>query len=320
MTVETEIAVGKYTSDGTYKILQLPIEVHHFQIWNYTDQASTANPGIVKRATWFLGMPNEYYLGVVNTNGAATDESTLGTTGGFRWLESQPNNLEAAPAAVTAITAANPPVVSQVGHGLYVGDTVLLTATTGALQIAGMEHTVTVRDSANTFSIGYIGVAAALFAAPATGGVCRRVSTPPKFSPRRRFITEITSAVSAVITMSVIHGYAVGEKVRISGTTAFDMVEMEGLVGEITAISVANNTITVDIDSSTFTDFVFPASGDVPFTHAQVMPIGEDASVLTGATDNEGYRALRIGNTVDGADGDEMKWVAVRAGYRLLEA
>ena len=59
MTAETETMVGKYTSDGTYKILQLPAEVHHFQIWNYTDQSSTANPGICKKAAWFLGMPND---------------------------------------------------------------------------------------------------------------------------------------------------------------------------------------------------------------------------------------------------------------------
>lgn len=318
MTAETETMVGKYTSDGNYKILQLPAEVHHFQIWNYTDQGSSANPGIVKRASWFLGMPVGYYLGVKNTDGAATDESVLGTTGGFEWLESQPNNLAAAPAAVTAITNANPPVVSQVGHGLYVGDTVMLTATTGMLQIAGMEFTVTVRDTANTFSIGYLDASG--FAAAATAGVARKVKTPPMFAPRRRFITNITQAASAVITLSVTHGYQVGETVKITGTTAYDMVEMEGLTGEITAISTANNTITVNIDSSGFTAFAWPASGDVPFTPAQVMPIGDDASVLTGATDNQGYRALLIGNTVDGADGDEMKWFAVRAGYRLIEA
>jgi len=317
MTAETEIMVGQYESDGLYKILQLPAEVHHFQIWNYTDQNSTANPGIVKRAQWFNTMPDGYYLGVVNTDGAATDESLLGTTGGFRWMESQPNNLEAVGNAVTAITDASPPVVSQVAHGNDLGDTVLLTATTGMLQIAGMEFTVTVDDTANTYSIGYLDASG--FAAAATGGVSRRVNTPPMFAPRRRFITAITQAGSAVATLSVIHGYAVGETVRFNVPAAMGMLEMDGLTGEITAISVANNTITVDIDSTAFTAFAFPASADVPFTHAQVIPVGDAGSVLSGATDNQGYRALRIGATVDGADGDEMKWIAFRAGYRLIE-
>lgn len=318
MTVETETMVGKYTSDGTYKILQLPAEVHHFQIWNYTGQSSTANPGIIKRAYWFLGMPTDYYLGVKNTDGAATDESLLGTTGGFRWMQSQPNNIEAVGNAITAITAATPPVVSKVAHGYQVGDTVLLTATTGMLQIAGMEATVTVLDSADTFSIGYIPGAG--FAAAATGGVARRISTPPMFAPRRRFVTAITQAASAVITMSVTHGYQVGEKVTLRVSADFGMTEIDSEVGEITAISAANNTITVNIDTQTYTAFAIPASTTVPFTHAQVIPVAEIPSVFTGATENKGYRALRIGETVDGANNDEMKWIAFRAGYRILEA
>jgi hypothetical protein len=316
MTAETEIMVGEYESDGTYKMLQLPAEVHHFAIWNYTDHASNANPGIVKRAWWFQGMPNEYYLGVVNTAGAATDESVLGTTGGFRWVESTPNNLSAA-IAITAITNASPPVVSAVAHGAYVGDTVLITGTTAMLQIAGMEFSVTVRDTADTYSIGYLDASG--FAAAATAGYHRIVYTPPLFAPRRRYITAITAAASAVVTLSVVHGYAVGEKVRFNVPTAMGMIEMDGLIGEITAISVANNTITVDIDSQLFTAFAFPLSAGVPFTHAQVIPVGDAGSVLTGATNNAGFRGLRIGVTVDGADGDIMKWVALRAGYWLNE-
>jgi len=316
MTAETEILTGKYTSDGNFKILELPADVHKFKIWNYTDQGSSANPGVVKRATWFLGMPVDYYMGVKNTDGAATDESVLGTSGGFRWIESTPNNLEAAVTA-TAITAATPPVVSAVGHGYQVGDTVLLTGTTGMLQVGGIEATVTVRDSADTFSIGY--VPAVGFAAAATAGAVRRVSTPAMFGPRRRFITAITAAASAVVTLSVTHGYKVGEKIKFKVESEFGMTEINDLVGEITAISTANNTITVDIDSSAFTAFAFPASAEVPFTHAYALPVGEDASVLTGAVKNEGFRGLRIGATVDGADGDEMKWEAERAGYRIVE-
>jgi len=317
MTAETEIMVGAYVSDGTYKVLQLPTDVHYFQIQNYTQYSSAANPGVVKRAEWFLGMPDNYYLGVKNTDGAATDESVLGTTGGFRWLESQPNNLEAAKTA-TAITKASPPVVSVTAHGYEVGDTVLATGSTGMLQIAGMEFTVTVLDSANTFSIGYLDASG--FAAAATAGSFRRVSTPPMFAPRRKFITAITKAASAVVTLSVTHGYQVGEKIRFNVPAALGMVEMNDLIGEITAISTANNTVTVNIDSQTFTTFVFPASATVPFTHAQTVPVGEIASVLTGATENEGFRALRIGGTVDGVNLDHMKWVALKSGYRLIES
>lgn len=317
MTAETEVMVGQYTSDGTYKILQLPAEVHHFQIWNYTDHASSANPGIVKRAWWFLGMATDYYLGVKNTDGAATDESVLGTSGGFRWIESQPNNLEAADTG-TAITNANPAVTTVNAHGYSIGDTILITGTTGMLQIAGMEFTVTAVGGANNFTIGYLDASG--FAAAATALTTRRVTTPPMFAPRRRYITAITQAASAVVTLSVTHGYHVGEHITFHVPTDFGMSEIDGLTGEITAINTTTNTVTVNIDSTAFTAFAFPASAGVPFTHAHVVPMGDDATVLTGGIDNQGYRALRIGATVDGADGDEMKWIAFRAGYRLIEA
>ncbi len=316
MTVETEVMVGKYTSDGNYKILKLPTDVNYFHIYNYTDQGSSANPGIVKRASWFKGMPIDYYLGVKNTDGAATDESVLGTSGGFRWIESKPNNLEAAQTG-TAITAADPAVVTLNSHGYTVGDTVLLTGTTGMLQIAGQEFTVTAVGGVNSFTLGYLDASG--FAAAATAVTARRVSTPPQFAPRSRYITGITQATSAVVTFSVTHGYSVGEKIRFNVSSDFGMTEIDGLIGEITAVSTTNNTVTVDIDSSTFTAFAYPASGDVPFTPAKVIPVGEISGSTSGATDNEGFRALRIGSTVDGADGDEMKWVAYKAGYVLEE-
>lgn len=314
MGAKTDIIVGKYTSDGTYKILQLPIDVDHFEIHNYTQYSSTAIPGVVKRAWWFRNMPDNYYLGVKNTDGAATDESVLGTSGGFKELISTPNNYEAA-GTVTAITNASPPVVSQTTHGYSVGDTVLLTATTGMLQVGGYQFTVTATPTADTYQIGYLDASG--FAAAATAGVARRLATPPMFFPRKRFITAITQAASAVVTLSVTHGYSVGETITFNVPTAFGMTEINGLTGEITAVDTTNNTVTVDINSTAFTAFAFPVSATVS-SPAEVIPVGDTLNTPTGATDNVGYRAIRIGETVDGALNDEMKWVA-RRGADFIE-
>jgi hypothetical protein len=315
MTVETEIMVGKYTSDGNYKILQLPNEIQYFSIDNYTQYSSTATPGVVKSAKWYLGMPEDSYLGIKNTDAKATDESVLGLTGGFRWLESQPNNLGAVVTG-TVITAASPAVCSAVAHGYSIGDVVQITGSVGMLQIAGMEFSITATGDSDHFTIGYL--PAVGFAAPASAFKVRRVVTPPEFFPRRRFITSITKAVEAVIKFSVVHGYSAGELITVHVPVAFGMKQIEGKQAKILSVDTVNNTITVDINTSSFDTFAFPASASVPFTQAYVVPYGDYALVLTGATKNEGFRGLRLGSAVCGAASDAMKWFALSAGYQVL--
>ncbi len=55
------------------------------------------------------------------------------------------------------------------------------------------------------------------------------------------------------------------------------MVEMDQLTGKITAVSAANYTLTVDIDSSAFTTFAFPASSASPTAplFATLAPAGQ---------------------------------------------
>ena len=315
MTVETEIMVGDYTADGTYKVLQLPAEVDHLEIHNYTKYASTATPGVVKRAWWFESMPDDSYMGVKNTDGSATDESVRDTSNGFRQLVSSPNSMEAAQDG-SAITDADPAVATVSAHGYSDGDTVLITGSTGMLQIAGMEFTID-NVSTDTFELPYLDASG--FAAAATDLTVRRVSTPAMFTPRKRFITGITQASEAVVTLSVTHGYSIGDKIKFNVPEVFGMTQINGKVGKVTAFNTTNNTVTVNIDSTAFDAFAFPASGEVPFSFAEVTPHGSAATSLSGAVANAGFRALRIGSAVDGADGDAMKWIARRSGFKLSE-
>jgi len=102
------------------------------------------------------------------------------------------------------------------------------------------------------------------------------------------------------------------------------MIEMDGLQGTITAVDTtvtSGNTVTVNIDSSAFTAFAWPLTAAVPFSAAEMVPVGEDTAqalssavdILGDATNNTGYIGMKLvggaGNP-GGASSDAMYWVA----------
>jgi len=150
-------------------------------------------------------------------------------------------------------------------------------------------------------------------------GFYRQVNFNSPFYPRNRFIVNITQANPMVVSLSVTADFTVGQAVRFNIPAAFGMVELDGLVGNI--IAVGANQISVDIDSSTFSAFVFPGVALYPFTFAQVVPVGEDTSlalalgadILGDATINQ----LEIGmllaggaNSPAGSNADLIFWKA----------
>jgi len=297
---------GEFTSDGNPTIIDFPGDVTNYFQMNWTQWDSTANPGVLKRAWFHFDMPDESYLGVQNTNGAATDQSVIGATGGFRRIDYQ-NLPTYAATVITGATAASPVVVTSAAHGLRTGDLVRLCNVTAMQQVSGYECTVT-RLTANTFSVPISGAG---FAAAGTGGTCRRVAQDRPFAPRRRFINSITAANPAVITTTQNHGFAVGEVVKFVVPAAYGMTEIDGLRGTITAVGGVN-TFTVNINSTGYTAFAFPTSAVAAagITQAHVVPVGDVGNVLSGATDNVGFRGLELGTSVVGASDDIIKWVA----------
>ncbi len=148
------------------------------------------------------------------------------------------------------------------------------------LQIAGMNFQIS-----STSGSGYtlIGLRAAGFAAPATAGFTRRISKMLAVEPQFLYVTEITKATQAVVRTSVdpTQYYVVGMKVHFSVPYSFGMYQMSQLTGKIVAMSAANYTMTVDIDSSAFNTFAFPASTASPTAplFATVAPAGASTQV-----------------------------------------
>lgn len=318
----TILQQGRFTSDGTTKTLAIRSDVDWMWVYNITQGAASQTTALGVAYYWQRGFATggKWTRFKSNAANAANLDQYL-TSSGFTLIDSSSNPVGTLNATTTAISNAAIPVVSNSGtNGLVAGDIVRIINTTGAQQLGGFDFTVGYNTlTSGTFSLDYMSQIVA-----GTTGSWRKISFNPLFYPRSRYITKITQAASAVVTLSVTHGYKVGQQVRFTVPAAYGMVEMNGLQGTITAINTtttSGNTITVDIDSSAFTAFAFPLTAAVPFTPAVVVPVGEDTAealsagvdILSDATENTGYIGIQLAGGAScpgGASNDVMYWVA----------
>lgn len=285
----TIVTQGSFTSDGAAKKIPLPSGADYFITKNLTQWPLHPNPGVVIAGEWYG--PNSGVAATAANDGLRWKKdtsspypiivdnfSTTTASNGFTYVTTSPSVEAQAANAITAITAASPAVVTQT-NTYSDGDIIRLYGTTGMLQISGMDFQIS-----STSGSGYTltGLRAVGFATPGTAGYTRRISKNAAVDPQFLYVTEITKATSAVVRVSrdPTPFYVVGMKVRFSVPSSFGMTQINGLTGTITALSAANYTMTVDIDSSAFTTFAFPASTSSPTAalFATVAPAGAKTS------------------------------------------
>lgn len=310
------IAQGSFTSTGAARTIELPQQPHHFVIKNRSTWGTA--PTAVIQSEWFDGYADGQAITLTEGGASALTGTAVAAGGaGFTFVDLSSQEPGALVAVGTAITAATPAVVadaSAVGTVPAVGDIVRMINTTGMLQIAGLDFTVTAVTGGVSYTLGYL--PAAGFAAAATNADFRII--PSKYySPYRRYITNITAAVAAVITVSVAHNYLVGDIIRVNCPDAFGMTQINGLSGTVTAVTAS--TITTDINSAAFTAFAFPtsaiAAAGVSFPH--VLPIGEVATKLTSSMDNAAFYGMELGTAIVGANTNVMDWMAFSRDYTV---
>ena len=149
--------------------------------------------------------------------------------------------------------------------------------------------------------------------------VAPNVEVYSMFKPSNRNISDISVAASAVVTTLVDHGYAVGQAVSFRVDATSGMTQIDGIVGNITAVTAS--TFTTDINSSGFTAFKFPLPADSPFTAPSVVVVGDQHGgtvdqLAVGKIDNQAYIGvvLQPGATKPaGSNGDVIKWRAGRS-------
>lgn len=319
---------GTFTSDGAVRNITLPSGYTKFEMLNITDIGSTAANTNVMTVQGFSSMPAGSAILGLKTNGAATIAiPSMITSGGLTFVDDSASvNIGPALNIATGISQANPAVVTtNVTTNLGNGDIVRVYGTTGMLQIAGMDFTIGAVNAGVSYTLAFLDSTG--FGAAATAGTARKVAFDARYYPRRRYITNISRAAQAIVTMSVTHGFTVGQEVRIYCTSDFGMTEINGLLGTIVAIGAADtsgltNTITLDIDSSAFTAFAFPTSAVAArgITFPQVVPVGEAAinslaepfgNLLDDATRNVSFRGVQIGTSAQ-TTAKLYQWIATK--------
>ena len=340
MALDTVIKQGRFTADGNAKTLDLRCDWDWIKVINET--VSYAAGG---------GDSAEFFFqrGMTDGRGLRYDkEATIGAlvptqiaaNSGFFYIDSSVD-APSSRAALTGLTAANPPVVTSAGHGLSVGDIVRFDTLDNQPQIAGMDFSVTAAGA--TFTVGNINL---VNSTASTSGFWRKIPFDPIYYPRRRFITYISSEVNPKVYLSVTHGYTVGQQVRLvfsGGSSVWgDYAQLDGVQATVLAINqtragnepnnggIANN-IQLDIDTSSYTAWnavfgaasneAYPGSGAVPFSNAQIVPIGEDTAyalsqnvdILQDATRNTAILGVTLeagANSPAGSANDVIYWMA----------
>jgi hypothetical protein len=332
----TILTGGSFTSTGAGVKIPLPSSADYFKTWNITQYAA-ASPTAVVGGEWFgakfgsgASAANSGLRWKKSGSSAILIDSfsTSTASNGFTYVTSSPVVEAQAANAITGITNASPAVVSQT-NTYSENDIVYLYNTTGMLQIAGMPFQISsVSGSGYTLT----GLRAVGFAAAGTAGYTRRVSKYNAVEPEFLYITEITQATQAVVRTSVdpTDHYVLGMKIHFSIPASFGMTQMNGLTGKIVAVSSTNYTVTVDIDSTAFTAFAFPASSSSPTAQlfATYAPAGASTQFDPVTLVQTGYdfqkQPFRTGqfvpymflaggaNSPAGANADVINWSAYK--------
>lgn len=328
----TIITQGSFTSTGASKIINIPQGTDWITVYNYSNAGAMGNNSV--RFYWQNGMASGTGLREFKSGGTnALNMTVLASPNGFTPVDTSSNSLTAS-VAITAATNATTPVVSTASTaGLSVGSIIRLTNVIGAQDLSGYDYSISAVVANTSFTL-----APTLANAPGaagTGGSYRIVQWPPEFYPRHRFIVNALRpqdgggvAGSTVFTTSIPSGYQVGQDVRVIVLSPFfSMTQINNTVGTITAINDAlgTQTVTVNIDSSTFSAFTFPtaAQAAVPYTRAMLVPAGMDTAtaiaastnILSDATINQSVLGMLLPGGADapgGANGNIMYW---RAGH-----
>ena len=314
------LVTGTFVSDGTPHNITIPAGYNVIELFNTSDLASGSTTNVMLASgTDTMAAGGAYYS--IGNGGSSVLSPKYTSTNGFTFVADSATLASNAAIALngTEINQANPAVADTgTTTGLVSGSTIVrLYGTTGMLQVSGMDFTVGTVIASTSFQLKYLDTTQTGFGADATAGNYILVNARGRYYPKHRSITKIASSgTSTVITMSVTHGMVVGQEVRLVVPTAWGMNALNGQLGVITAISTANNTITVNIDSSSYGAFSWPTSAVAAtgVSQALVVPVGEAAqspyqNLLDDATVNQSFTGVTVGTTVQ-TSGSTYQWVA----------
>src|SRR6202142_919146 len=297
----TIVTQGTYTQTATAvgQIIPLPSGCDYMKVTNLT-QMQEESPTACVGGEWFGGGLTQKNNGLRWTKTASSvisiDQfSNSVATNGFTYVPTFPSP-EAAVTGTT-ITAATP-AVAAVTNTYSEGDTVVIYNAVGMQQISGMTFTIS---SVSGSGFTLLGLKAAGFATAATAFTVRRVSQFTPVEPSFLYVTAVTKEANAQVTVSQSNSVYVGQKFEFTIPGSFGMVQLNNFNQPqskpvvVTSIVDAYN-FTINIDTSSYTTFAFPASAFSPTAQlfATIAPAGQSTQFnpITGV--QTGYNFNQI--------------------------
>lgn len=324
------ISVGSFTQPATAvaQTIQVPSNLDYLLLHNYTRMAAGTSADYGD-GYWQRGMGTQ---GLYRTcAGVANDFAVNSFT-----LYDPSITTPGAAIAITNIDAATGIVLTGTTTGLAVGSIIRLSnlSVAAAQQLGGIDFSVSAINAGVSFTIiPYVGSTIPV-APTAAIGACTgfyRIQQPGLFYPRRRLISQITSAASAIVSTTVNHGYSIGQQVRfvIPRVTAigYGITELNAVQATITAVG-GTNSFTINVDTTGMGAFSFPVGAAVPFSPAEVIPFGDDTatalaqvpalSSLQDSVNNTGYLGMTLtagATSPAGVANDVIYWQAGKADF-----
>lgn len=298
----TIVTQGTFTQPATAvtQNIPLPSGCDYFVTTNLTQMATTQATGRVVRGEWYGGGLTADNDGLrwkkTNSTSAINIDnfSTSTASNGFTYVPVYPQPQAALTG--TTITAANPAVCS-VTNTYSDGDQVVIYNSVGMEQISGMTFTIS---SVSSSQFTLLGLDASVFASPATSFYVRRVAPAPRVSPPYYYITNITQATQAVVTLSQAHNYVVGQLVEFTIPPSCGMVQLNNYYqpqnSPIIITAVSTYTITIGLNTTGYTAFALPASTSSPTAQLfpTVAPAGQRATFNPITQVATGYNFVQV--------------------------
>jgi len=319
------IQSGKFISAGTDVSALVRSDLDWMYVYNYTTSAAISGVGC--QFYWQRGM--DAGTGLVYSKTGGTDALELQdlASGGFTLFDTSIPLVSNAVATTASSNVAQPIISTGSTANLVAGNVVVLASIGAAPTICGVPFEVDTVVANTSFRIAWP-LANAPGAVGGAGTYRILQSGTHLYDPNRKYVVDIASVgATTVVTTSTRHERTVGEEVRMYVPSAANgMVEINNLSGTVTAIDLVNNTFTLDIDSSSFSAFVWPGAADSPYTPAQCFAFGSEAAgnqtLLEDATRNVAQIGITLGGGVGfpaGDANDVVYWVAGKSDVTFVD-
>jgi len=281
------------------QVVAIPSGVDWMKVYNYSQYGNIGTPdnNVGLEFYWQRGMAAGTGIVSYGSNSSRTISADTLLTGGFTLYDPSGQSVGAqpllgSPIATTASTNVTRPVVTTASTAALQVGTVVRMSNTAQTDVNGIDMVVGTINSGTQFTL--LTASNALATAPGAiggAGFFRIVynANSQLFYPRLRYITNITQAANAQVSVSVAHGLTPGQEIRFNIPNVSGMTQLNpdlsnnyfptsSSTAAIVQTVVDDYTFTININTTGYTAFTWPTIAQQPSSFPEVTPFGEDTA------------------------------------------